>query len=136
AARLHRWATTRRLTFATLHTPAGDVRYVAVPVKVTGAVHPTIDVFVVARFVAAEYVEIDRTTRVATTVGGIALFVAFGLAWLIAGRVLRPVRELAHTAQAITDTDFAQRLDVRGDDELARLAGIFNDMLDRLATAF
>jgi signal transduction histidine kinase len=135
-ARLRAWAATRRLTYGTIHTSAGDVRYVAVPVTLTGASGRSVDVFVVARFVAAEYVEIDRTTRVATTIGGGALLVAMGLAWLLAGRVLAPVRDLASTARGITETDLTRRLEVRGDDELARLARVFNDMLDRLSSAF
>jgi signal transduction histidine kinase len=64
------------------------------------------------------------------------LLLAIGLAWLIAGRVLAPVRELEVTARSITESDLTSRLVVKGDDELARLAGTFNAMLDRVAGAF
>ena len=61
---------------------------------------------------------------------------AVGLAWLIAGRVLAPVRELEETARSITESDLTHRLVVNGDDELARLAATFNAMLDRVEGAF
>jgi len=44
------------------------------------------------------------------------LVLASLLAWLIAGRVLEPLRLLGNTARSITDTDFTQRISVRGHD--------------------
>jgi signal transduction histidine kinase len=58
------------------------------------------------------------------------------VAWLVAGRLLRPVRRLTETAESISDPDLGQRIPVEGDDEIARLARRFNEMLDRLAAAF
>jgi signal transduction histidine kinase len=43
---------------------------------------------------------------------------------------------LRDTAQSITETDLTQRISVRGHDEVAQLGRTFNDMLDRLETAF
>ncbi|HEX2403600.1 MAG TPA: HAMP domain-containing sensor histidine kinase, partial [Acidimicrobiia bacterium] len=56
--------------------------------------------------------------------------------WVVAGRVLEPLRLLNQTARTITETDLTQRILVRGDDELAGLARTFNEMLDRLQQAF
>ena len=64
------------------------------------------------------------------------LLIASALAWVIAGRVLAPLRTLRTTAQAITESDLTQRLDVHGDDEIAELGRTFNAMLDRLEAAF
>jgi signal transduction histidine kinase len=64
------------------------------------------------------------------------LLIASALAWVIAGRVLAPLRTLRTTAQAITETDLTRRLDVHGDDEIAELGRTFNAMLDRLEAAF
>jgi two-component system, OmpR family, sensor kinase len=64
------------------------------------------------------------------------LLIASALAWVIAGRVLAPLRTLRTTAHAITETDLTRRLDVQGDDEIAELGRTFNAMLDRLEAAF
>ena len=97
---------------------------------------PARDVFVAASFVDGERAAVNTTVWDAAAVGAGALLVAIGVAWLIAGRVLAPVRELEETARSITESDLTHRLVVKGDDELARLAATFNAMLDRVASAF
>ncbi len=63
--------------------------------------------------------------------------VAFGLAWLMAGRMLRPLRQITETAQRITGEDLHERLALGGPaDELTELADTFDAMLARLETAF
>lgn len=131
-----RWAAVSRPTFSTIHTAAGTVRLVATPVTLQSMRGPARDVFVVASFVGSERAAVNTTAWDATAVGAGALLVAIGLAWLIAGRVLAPVRQLEETARSITETDLTHRLAVKGDDELARLAVTFNEMLDRVASAF
>jgi signal transduction histidine kinase len=69
-------------------------------------------------------------------VAGLVLLVALGAAWISAGRLLRPVRELTESARAITESDLTRRIPVDGDDEIAELARTFNEMLDRLGSAF
>ena len=59
-----------------------------------------------------------------------------GLASWIAGRLLSPVRRLRDTARGITDGDLGGRLEVTGHDDLSDLQRTFNDMLDRLESAF
>ncbi|MBX3111675.1 MAG: HAMP domain-containing histidine kinase [Fimbriimonadaceae bacterium] len=63
------------------------------------------------------------------------VFVVLGARVLI-DRALRPVDRLTRAAAAISAEDLSQRLPVTGDDELARIAGTFNDLLGRLDTAF
>jgi signal transduction histidine kinase len=75
------------------------------------------------------------------TQSGIALAVmaglAFALGWLVAGRVLRPVRTITATARAISATSLHERLTVTGpDDEFSELAGTLNDLLARLEASF
>jgi len=66
-----------------------------------------------------------------------ALLLATILGWFVAGRVLAPVRNIGDTARSISETDLTRRIPVRGSgDELDDLARTFNDMLDRLETAF
>ena len=72
---------------------------------------------------------------------GIALAVmaalAFVLGWLVAGRVLRPVRTITAAARAISATSLHERLPVTGpDDEFSELASTLNDLLARLEASF
>jgi signal transduction histidine kinase len=46
------------------------------------------------------------------------------------------LRALADTARDITETDLTRRIDVQGDDEASNIARAFNEMLERLESAF
>ncbi len=66
-------------------------------------------------------------------VGGIGIVFAAALAALVASAALRPVRRLTTAAENVAATgDLAERVDVRGGDELGRLATRFNAMLEAL----
>jgi len=54
----------------------------------------------------------------------------------LAGRVLKPVEQITKTAQQIEGSDLSQRIDVKTDDELGRLASTLNEMIARLEEAF
>jgi two-component system, OmpR family, sensor kinase len=62
--------------------------------------------------------------------------IASACAWLIAGRVLRPVGLLTDTARSISQSDLTHRIDARGSGEAAEMARSFNAMLDRLEAVF
>ncbi len=66
------------------------------------------------------------------------LFVAsFGVGWLVAGRVLKPIGRITEVARDIQATDLSRRIDLGGpDDELRQLADTFDAMLGRLDGAF
>jgi signal transduction histidine kinase len=93
-------------------------------------------IFVVANFLSNEREEITDTLQVGAVVWASVLVVASVIAWLAAGRVLAPVRVLSETASQISQSDLSRRIPVNGHDELARLADVFNRMLDRLEGAF
>ncbi len=62
---------------------------------------------------------------------------SIGLGWFIAGRMLRPVHEIAATARRISDESLEERIGLAGPaDELKDLADQFDAMLDRLQSAF
>jgi signal transduction histidine kinase len=62
---------------------------------------------------------------------------AVGLGWLVAGRVLRPLRTITATARRISATSLHERLAADGpDDEFTELAGTLNDLLARLQASF
>ena len=66
------------------------------------------------------------------------LFAAsFGVGWLVAGYLLRPIRRITGVARDISATDLSRRIDLSGpEDELHQLADTFDDMLGRLDEAF
>jgi len=66
---------------------------------------------------------------------GAAVATALLLSWLVSLRVVRPVRALADAAQHITRGAHDARVPERGTDELAQLAGAFNQMAASLAQA-
>ncbi len=69
----------------------------------------------------------------------LALVVALAaiLGWIVAGRVLRPLHRITAAARAASERNLSARVGLRGPhDELHELAQTFDEMLDRLETAF
>ncbi len=120
----------------TLKTSAGEARYLAIPLTVSGERNPVEGTFVVANFPAFELEEVNEAVRVATFVSAAVFVIGSMVAYAIAGRVLAPLRLLDAAARSITETDLTQRIPVRGRDELAQLTRRFNDMLHRLEGSF
>lgn len=132
-ALLARWAAVSRVSHGSAQLATGQARYLAIPVRAAG--DPVHGVFVAAVLTSADIATIDRVARLQLEVGVVALLLGAGLAWLAAGRVLRPVRETTDLARRITETDLAGRIPLRGRNEISELAVTFNRMLDRLETA-
>ena len=56
--------------------------------------------------------------------------------WITVGRTLRPVRDISRRVAAISGSTLDERVpEPSGDDEIAELAGLMNEMLDRLESA-
>ncbi|CAN5500870.1 hypothetical protein BH20ACT23_BH20ACT23_03220 [soil metagenome] len=117
----------------TVETPAGPVDFVGIPAFADSNLDAT---FVVAIFRTIEDQEVDQVTLAALGVGLVVMFIGAVLAGRVARRALVPVEAVTHTARSISDTDLSQRIEVEGNDEIARLAHTFNAMLDRLEHAF
>jgi signal transduction histidine kinase len=111
----------------------GRIRYLVAPVETGGREQ---GVFVVAIDLGAEIDEVNDALRLAAGVSIGVLILASMLAWVIAGRVLAPLRVLRDTARSIGESDLTRRIPAEGSDELADLARTFNEMLDRLEQAF
>lgn len=112
----------------------GEIRYRAVPVRLAG--DPSTGVIVAAFQADAERADADGVARLMLGVGAATLLLATAGAWLAAGRILRPLHDVAETARRITDSDLSQRIipsgsDSRGDD-LQDLVRTINSMLDRV----
>jgi signal transduction histidine kinase len=68
---------------------------------------------------------------------GIMTVAAAVLGWLMAGRVLRPLRQMTATARVICEDNLSERLAVRGPgDELKDLGDTIDGLLARLEAAF
>ncbi len=68
---------------------------------------------------------------------GIMTVVSAALGWLVAGRALRPVRQMTTTAQRISEDNLHERLAVTGPkDELKELGDTIDGLLGRLDHAF
>ena len=83
----------------------------------------------------------DVDLRVLAVVSVIALAVmaavSMGLGWLIAGRVLRPLRTITTAARDISATNLHRRLALDGpDDEFKELGDTFDGLLARLDASF
>ncbi|MFC8243922.1 sensor histidine kinase [Streptomyces chartreusis] len=84
----------------------------------------------------------QEAQRTLLTRSGIALGVmtgvSGGLGWLVAGRVLRPVRVMTERARRISAHNLHERLAMPGpaDDELKNLGDTFDGLLSRLDAAF
>lgn len=98
------------------------------------------------RFVLDQYREIERLANeraleVLRQYSFAALVVLFAIAlvvgWFVSGRVLRPIGQITDVAKEIQATDLSQRIELGGPhDELRELADTFDDMLERIDSAF
>ncbi|MDR7293871.1 MtrAB system histidine kinase MtrB [Pseudoglutamicibacter albus] len=65
--------------------------------------------------------------------GAVLLLIITGISWYVARRSLQPVAEAAQTAEKVAAGRLDERMEVQGQDELARLSTSFNRMADSLA---
>lgn len=79
-----------------------------------------------------------RQLRIYSVVALAVLFIASLLiGWYVSGLVVRPIDRITAVARRIQGTDLSRRISLGGPpDEFRELADTFDDMLDRLDTAF
>ena len=78
---------------------------------------------------------VTRINQAAITAAVFASFIALLVALYLSYRLLRPIRELTGAANQLASGNLDQRVPVRGDDELAKLASTFNHMATSLQQA-
>lgn len=132
-ALVQRWGSVEATDRGRVDTPGGPVEYLAVPLRDGGEAK---GVFVIAVFRDLWLQEIDPAIAGAAGVGAIVVLIGSLLAWRLSDRILEPVKSVTHAARGISESDLRRRIEVSGNDEIARLAQTFNEMLDRLEHAF
>jgi len=109
------------------------VRTERVAVRIAGTQARTV---VIQTAVSLEPFEaaLSKTQRTTYLVAGVGLAAVFFLLWFVTTRALQPVAAMTAKASEITVANLEERLPLAGrGDELDRLAGVINLMLDRLA---
>ena len=116
----------------TAATDGGIIRYVAIPVTVQG---DSSGIFVVAVDLKARLLPLDEAFRTFAIVAAVALAALGLVGWVVAGRLLSPIRRLREAAARITATDVSERIAVLGSGDVSDLTVTVNGMLDRLERA-
>ncbi|HSP52948.1 MAG TPA: HAMP domain-containing sensor histidine kinase [Cryobacterium sp.] len=119
-----------QVVLGTALTSVGALRYIAVPVTVDGSGEEGL--FVTAFDLNGELGELNSAFGIYALVAAVALLAMGLVGWVVAGRLLRPIRQLQATASRITATDLQERIPVTGRDDVSELARTINDMLARL----
>lgn len=113
--------------------PLGTLRYIATPIEVPGSAESA--VFMSAVDVTAELAELNSsfTTYAVVALGSLVVIGLVG--WFVAGRLLRPIRQLRRAASRISASELDERIPVSGNDDVSDLTVTVNDMLDRIEHA-
>jgi signal transduction histidine kinase len=130
---IQQWGQLRESQEGRANTSAGELFYLAEPIRVNGQ---TQGVLVIVHCADSIYQLVDSAILliIPTTLSVFAL--AAAIAWATTGRVLSPLQHLTKTAQSITELDMTQRIPIEGTYEIAKLTTTFNEMLERLQFAF
>lgn len=119
-------------TSGVAQTPAGPVHWGKVKISINADQGTETGHLIVIEYVQPELDAVQHTiiTMIWVGIGGLAATVA--IAWLVASRITKPIRNLRAVAQSINDKNFNGRVTVTGDDDVAAMSHTFNQMLDRL----
>ncbi|MDF2806286.1 MAG: hypothetical protein K0S43_1232 [Cellulosimicrobium sp.] len=117
-------------------TATADYRALVAPVQAIGGAGAAPAALVLAYDRSAEHAEFAQVFRTYAVVALGALVLIGVVGWVVAGRLLQPIRTLSRTAQRIGDTDLSARIPVTGNDDLSDLSRTVNGMLDRLEGSF
>ena len=109
-----------------------DLLFTAVPIVEAGR---RVGAVRVTQSVEAVQSAVRRDLLGLVGVGGLALLLGLGVAWLLAGSLARPLRGLAAAARRVASGELDRRAEVTGSREHREVAMAFNEMTARLAAA-
>jgi len=110
--------------------PASAETFHVIPL--TGRQHDVLGMFLVGALLR-EQVELERHIRgVGILVAGAGIVIGIVLSGWAAGRVTRPVKQLAAASRQVADGNWNVHVDARSTDELGQLAQAFNQMTEQL----
>lgn len=114
-------------------TPAGPVRWGKV--TAAGGADAEQGTLLVVQYLDRDLDAVESQVLVlfGVALGGLAL--TAGMAWLVSGRILKPVRQMRDAAAGISAADLSVRVPEEGDDEVAALARALNALLARVEQA-
>lgn len=90
----------------------------------------------VMQFTQAQRDAVDQSVATTAWAALAGMLLSAGIAWLVAGQILAPVRSLHRVARDINEHDLTARVPVQGSDDIAAVATTFNQMLDRLEQVY
>lgn len=112
-------------------TALGTLRYLVIPVSVADG--SSTGLYVAAYDIDAELGSVAESFQTYIRVALVALVLVGLVAWLVAGRLLRPIRLLRDAAAgSSTAADLTERIPVTGRDDVSELAAAINGIFDRL----
>jgi len=88
--------------------------------------------FIILKSYSREIQFLSRLRITFLIVGGIILFVALGISFLLAKSITRPVKQLARAAKIIGTGDLDTKVHIQTGDEMENLGQAFNDMVKGL----
>jgi signal transduction histidine kinase len=114
-------------------TSDGEIVYLTYPIYLKERFR---GVFVVVHITTGEQEEVQNMVVVITNIMLWVVVIASLIAWLTAGRILKPLQSLTKAARNISESDLTQRIVTKGNGEVMELANTFNDMMERLERSF
>lgn len=118
----------------TFTTSQATYRAALIPVFFDGDTEPSLLVFATNYTSALAELDSVFVTYALTGLAVIAIVALIGS--VMVGRQLSPLRKLQSTAAEISDEDLDRRVPVTSEDDIADLSRAFNEMLDRIQSAF
>jgi signal transduction histidine kinase len=123
---------------APVKSPAEHVSFVTAPPRIRAALRSLPGELVIKRVGERQRIS-DLHQLVIESGVALAIMALLSalLGWVVAGRVLSPLRTITATTQQISETNLHERLELAGPpDELKQLADTIDQLLARLETAF
>lgn len=119
------------VVMGTAKSDPGTLRYVIVPVRVEG--DSDTGLYIAAYDLEAELAAVASSFHTYIAVAILAFVLVGAVAWIVAGRLLRPIRLLREAAaSSSTAADLTDRVPSSGRDDVSELAEAINSMFDRL----